>query len=198
MNRFHQNGGRALIASMLMAVTPVWAAEPAAPAADPASTTASSTANVSEIEQLKRMLIEQQRQIDELKRLVVQQKNGEQAGAVAASLPAVQSATPTSEPAASAFPPLGQVASTAAMIPRAAAFLSVTGGFAAGPRPPSPIHPRIPARPLRTATQFRRFCGSETCASCRSGSWISPPCGAIRTPGPAWARISAAFRSTTR
>jgi hypothetical protein len=144
MNRFHQNGGRALIACILIGVTPIWAAEPAAAAADPASTTSSSTAtsNVSEMEQLKRMLIEQQRQIDELKRLVMQQnaqQNAQQQrdqagrGTVATSQPAGepsnpfsglasgQAATPTSEAPASNFPALGQVASTTAVIPRSTA-----------------------------------------------------------------------------
>ncbi len=130
MNRFHQNGARALIASMLIAVMPAWAAEPAVAAGDPAPTAANSS--VSEMEQLKRMLIEQQRQIDELKRLITQQnsaqqqqnKGDERVTPVVAATPVVgtpsNASVPASEAPASAYPNLGQVASTAAVIPRSA------------------------------------------------------------------------------
>lgn len=137
MNRFHQNGRRALLASLLIAVTPVWAADPAPAAADPASgasasasTTTTTNGSASEVEQLKRMLIEQQRQIDELKRLVMQQQNAPQqagAGVVPSgpfSAPATPSsaATPTNAAAAPAgFPSVGQVASTTAVVPRSTA-----------------------------------------------------------------------------
>lgn len=123
MNRFHQNGRRMLLASLLIAVTPVWAADPAAAAADPASSNSTSTATSSgsDIEQLKRMLIEQQRQIDELKRLVVQQ-NAQQTGVTTPGATSTQAATPTNAPASPAgFPAIGQVASTTAIVPRSTA-----------------------------------------------------------------------------
>ena len=127
MNRFHQNGRRALLASLLIAVTPVWAADPATePAAGASTATSTTTANssVSEVQQLKRMLIEQQRQIDELKRMVMQQQGTKQNGQqqAAATLPSAPAATPTNVPAAPAgFPALGQVASTTAIVPRSTA-----------------------------------------------------------------------------
>jgi hypothetical protein len=67
---------------------------------DAAVPAASSTAG--EIVQLKRLLVEQQRQIDELRRLMQQQK-----------------AQPAETPAAASRKPLGEVASTTPMIPAA-------------------------------------------------------------------------------
>jgi hypothetical protein len=109
---------------MLIGVMPVWAAEPAGAAAEPgaSSTTAAPASNVSAIEQLKQMLLDQQRQLNDLRRQLSQQQLK---GAVADQPAAVRAATPVTAPAAEApvsvFPSTGQVASTTAMVPRAAA-----------------------------------------------------------------------------
>jgi len=125
MKRFGQKGGRVLIACMLIGVMPLCAADPAGAATEPASTT--SRGNVSDIEQLKQMLADQQRQIDELRRQLAQQSgNGAQvvpsgqssAPATALTTPA---ATPGNGSSTGAYPQLGQVASTTAMVPLAAA-----------------------------------------------------------------------------
>jgi len=120
MKRFHQNSTRALIAALLVGAMPMWAAEPAGaagePAASPATTTAAS--NVSELDQLKQMLLDQQRQINELRRQL-----GQSVAVTPTSIaPAAPSAAipAANEAPASAFPSVGQVASTTAIVPRAA------------------------------------------------------------------------------
>jgi hypothetical protein len=136
MNRFHENSRRALIAALLVGVMPVWAADPAGAGADPAaaspaasSATTAPANGVSEIQQLKQMLIDQQRQINELRRELSQQKTGDQNQAASTSVPSPAAAaaaastvaTPTREAPVSNFPALGQVASTTAVVPRGAA-----------------------------------------------------------------------------
>ena len=140
MINFQHKSRQALIAAMLIGVTPVWAAEPAGGAADSA-TTAAPSSGVSEIEQLRQMLIDQQRQINELRRQLSQQPQQQAAPSAsvvpspaAAASAAAAPATPTasapanvaSAPAAApvndsaVFPNVGQVASTTAIVPRAA------------------------------------------------------------------------------
>src|SRR5580704_5865673 len=97
---------------------PMLAAEPPA---DPPATTAAPT---SEIEQLKKMLLDQQRQIDELRRQIAQQKtdskpeNATPATAVAAAPPP---ASPSPDPSSPGSPfdraGLGQVASLTPILP---------------------------------------------------------------------------------
>lgn len=128
MIRFQRGAGQALITAMLIGVVPAWAAEPAGAAAEPgATTTAAPSGNVSEMEQLKQMLLEQQRQINELRhQLSQQQLKGAVADQSGSAQPAsAQAATPVSAPAAEApaslFPSTGQIASTTAIVPRSAA-----------------------------------------------------------------------------
>jgi hypothetical protein len=127
---------------------PTFAADPA----DPPTATATAT---SEIEQLKKMLLDQQRQIDELRRQIAQQKpdskpeNATPATAVAAA-PAVSSSPDSTSPG-SPFDRagLGQVASLAPIlppIPAAARTASPTFGplptsssAAAAPLPSPPV-----------------------------------------------------------
>jgi hypothetical protein len=149
MNRFHQQGRRALLTRVLacilacmIVVLPLTAADPVGTASEPASTSAGS--NVSDIEQLKRMLIDQQRQIDELRRQLTQQKTGSEAQAAFGG----QTATTTGNGvSASAYPALGQVASTTAMLPRAAALPAAFPAPQAAPEKsatePSPLQIKI-------------------------------------------------------
>ena len=130
MKKFHQKGVRMFIAALLVGTMPTWAAEPAG---EPSSASASPTTSgpVSELEQLKQMLFEQQRQINELRRqLAGQSKSSEDVTASEAAAPAefkntatVASTTPI-VPAAVAAAPL---ASVLAIVPQAPA------GAAAGP-----------------------------------------------------------------
>ncbi len=112
--------GQMVLACLLSGVLPLAAAEPA----EPAASSPSSTTSVSEIEQLKQMLLDQQRQINELRRQLSQQKGADPAGPVSAGVtaPAAAPIAPAdARNAASAYPNLGQVASTSGMIPRATA-----------------------------------------------------------------------------
>jgi len=121
MINFQQRSRQVLIAAMLIGVMPVWAAEPAGAAAEPgaSTTTTAPSGNVSEMEQLKQMLLEQQRQINELRhQLSQQQLKGDQPASTQAATPV---SAPAAEPPASLFPSTGQIASTTAMVPRSAA-----------------------------------------------------------------------------
>lgn len=114
MKNFHQKSVRVLVAALLVGALPTWAAEPASePSAATSTPAASSTA--SELEQLKQMLLEQQRQINELRRQL-----GQSAAVAAPATPATPAAAAVEAPA-SIFPSVGQVASTTAIVPRAAA-----------------------------------------------------------------------------
>jgi hypothetical protein len=139
MIRFQRGAGQALITAMLIGIVPAWAAEPAGAAAEPgATTTAAPFGNVSEMEQLKQMLLDQQRQLNELRRQLSQQQLK---GAVADQPASAQAATPVNAPAAeapvSAFPSTGQVASTTAMVPRAAALPALPQAVTAPAKPPT-------------------------------------------------------------
>ncbi|HEV2199341.1 MAG TPA: hypothetical protein VGR73_05950 [Bryobacteraceae bacterium] len=143
MNRFDHPGGRVLLACVLIGVMPLCAADPAGAANEPASTT--SRSNVSDIEQLKQMLADQQRQIDELRRQLAQQNgNGAQPAATATA-----PVTPPVTPGNSAYPELGQLASTTAMVPRAAALPAALpaplpqGGGAGAASESSPLQIKI-------------------------------------------------------
>jgi hypothetical protein len=92
-------------------VLPMSAAD--GPPSDPPAATAAAT---SEIEQLKKMLLDQQRQIDELRRIVAT-SNGKVPAGDKVTVPAVEHATP----AALGRPSLGEVASTAPIVPPAPA-----------------------------------------------------------------------------
>jgi hypothetical protein len=118
-----------LLACVLGLVLPLCAAEkPSADDASDARTTAAAPANASsEIEQLKKMLLDQQRQIDELRRALLD-RNGDRGtspGAVASSQPAVTPAPISAAPAASepvmTHASTGEVASTTAVAPPATA-----------------------------------------------------------------------------
>jgi Putative porin len=123
MKKFHQTSARVLVAALLFGALPMWAAEPAS---EPSASTASAstaTSTASEIEQLKQMLLEQQRQINELRRELAGQakssddsKSAEAAPAEFKSTGTVASTTPIL-PAAAVAPAL----STLAVVPQAAA-----------------------------------------------------------------------------
>ena len=99
MRRINERTGRVLLACLLSSIMPLSAADN--PVSQP-----------SEIEQLKQMLADQQRQINELRQaLAQQQQKKETDGSVSAS--AGSSVIPPVDPApVSTFRNLGQVAST--------------------------------------------------------------------------------------
>jgi hypothetical protein len=119
MRRIDERTGRVLLACLLSCVMPLSAADtPANGATEPASAkTAATVQPNSEIEQLKQLLADQQRQINELRQALAQPKK-ETDGNVAAS---AASAQPVNAAPVSAFPNFGQVASTVVTLPRAAA-----------------------------------------------------------------------------
>ena len=133
MRKINAQGQRALLASLMICVLPLSAADNA-PNGAPETTPAKSAGAVqplSEIEQLKQMLADQQRQINELKQELMQQRKDQPAGSAVASVqPAV-----TQPNAASAFPNFGQVASAAPLMPR----------------PSLPVVPALPATPAPQA-----------------------------------------------
>ena len=127
MRRINERTGRVLLACLLSSLMPLSAADDTAaaktsPAAQPAS----------EIEQLKQMLADQQKQINELRQSLAQQQKKETDGSVSAS--AGSSVIPAADPTpVSTFRNLGQVASTTAILPHSAA-LPVTRGLPAIPQ----------------------------------------------------------------
>jgi len=95
-----------LPASLLCSILPLWGADEASAVKN--SPAPSAVSEVSEIEQLKQMLADQQRQINELRQMLAQQQMKDDHGGVSASA----EASP-----ASAFVNLGQVASTTGVLP---------------------------------------------------------------------------------
>jgi hypothetical protein len=107
MRRINERTGRVLLACLLSSIMPLSAADN--PVAQPA-----------EIEQLKQMLADQQRQINELRQALAQQQKKETDGSVSAS--AGSSVIPAVDPTpVSTFRNLGQMASTTAILPHAPA-----------------------------------------------------------------------------
>ncbi len=186
MRRMNERTGRVLLACLLCSIMPLSAAD-ATVAAPPAS----------EIEQLKQMLADQQRQINELRQALAQQQTKQTDGNVSAS--AGPSVIPTVDPTpVSTFRNLGQVASTTAMLPHPPA----RARRCQRPRCHKRLRPpagrlRIPAKRILTRPSPRSS-GSATSASFPSVSWISRPCGATRTRDRAWVPTSAAFPTTIR
>ena len=118
MIRINERTGRVLLAGLLCSIMPLSAAD--GTVASPAS----------EIEQLKQMLADQQRQINELRRalaqqqVLTQQQKKENDGSVSAS--AGSSVIPQADPTpVSTYRNLGQVASTTAMLPHAPAAFAI-------------------------------------------------------------------------
>ncbi len=111
MRRINERTGRVLLACLLSSVMPLSAAD------NPA--TATQAPQPSEVEQLKQMLLDQQRQINELRQaLAQQQQKKETDGNVSAS--AGSAILPAVDPApVSTFRNLGQVASITAILPHA-------------------------------------------------------------------------------
>jgi hypothetical protein len=128
MKRINQQSGRALVACLLSCALTLSAAEnPANGVANPASAQAPGAAqSSSEIEQLKQMLAEQQRQINELRQALGQKKETESNASAA---------QPAKAAPVSTFPNLGQVASTTGVVPRAAALPAVPVPQAAPAKP---------------------------------------------------------------
>jgi hypothetical protein len=132
MNRFHEKTGLALLAYALACMLGGTPALSAAEPGGPAATTAASTNTVSEIEQLKQLLTDQQRQINELR----QQLAGE--ARVTEEKDAATSPAPKNA-SASVFPSLGQVTSITPVLPAVVA-------------PAIPIPQALPAKPPATAS----------------------------------------------
>src|SRR5260370_23119308 len=88
----------------------------------PASKTGAAQPN-SEIEQLKQMLADQQRQINELRQALAQQKK--ETDSVVAASAGSSPAEPASVRGVSPFPSLGQVASTTGLVPSGQATTAV-------------------------------------------------------------------------
>jgi hypothetical protein len=113
-----------LIACMLSLVLPVLAADKPAgdDAADTKTAVSAAPSSASEIEQLKKMLLDQQRQIDELRRQIAQDKSGDKPtpdkspDQKAAELRRAVEPSVTPSPVLGR-PSLGEVASTSPLIP---------------------------------------------------------------------------------
>src|SRR5436190_8477165 len=99
MRRIQERTGRVLLACLLSSIVPLSAADNAV--------TVTQASQPSEIEQLKQMLADQQRQINELRQALARQQDKETDGTVSASAGS----------APGGFPNLGQVASTAGLMP---------------------------------------------------------------------------------
>jgi hypothetical protein len=105
---------------------PLAAADSSATISTEAASTKTAAAQPSEIEQLKQLLADQQRQINELRQALLQKKeaDGKVAATAAQPVPAVEPAQTVAATPVSTFPNLGQVASTTGLIPRATAVSS--------------------------------------------------------------------------
>ena len=115
MIRTNERVGRVFLACLLSSVMPLSAADN--PVAQP-----------TEIEQLKQMLADQQRQINELRQALMQQQTQQQTKQAdgAASAATGSSVIPPVDPTpVSTYRNLGQVASTSAMLPHAPAALAI-------------------------------------------------------------------------
>jgi len=129
MLRIHERTGRVLLACLLSSIMPLSAADNSAPVTQAPQPT--------EIEQLKQMLADQQRQINELRQaLVQQQQKKETDSGISASTGS--SVIPRIDPTpVSTYRNLGQVASTTAILPHAAT-LPVARALPAIPLPQAP------------------------------------------------------------
>jgi len=108
---------RVLFACFMSCVVPLSAAENSADGGGnvaPASKTGAGQPN-SEIEQLKQMLADQQRQINELRQALAQQKK--ETDSIVAASAGSSPAQPASALPGSSFPSLGEVASTTGVVP---------------------------------------------------------------------------------
>ncbi len=111
MIRIHERTGRVLIACLLSSIMPLSAADNSA--------TVAPSAQPTEIEQLKQMLADQQRQINELRQALAQQPKTDTDSNVSVSTGS--SVIPRIDPTpVSNYRNLGQVASTTAILPHAA------------------------------------------------------------------------------
>jgi hypothetical protein len=120
MRRINERSGRVLLACLLSSVMPLSAADnPVDGIAEPPAAKTVAPQPASEIEQLKQMLADQQRQISDLRLALALQQNKETAASVTAS--AGSSVIPQVDPTpVSTFRNLGQVASTTAILPHSA------------------------------------------------------------------------------
>ena len=127
MRRINERTGRVLLACLLSSVMPLSAAD------NPA--TVAQAPQASEIEQLKQMLVDQQRQINELRQALAQQpQKKETDGNVSAS--AGSSVLPAADPTpVSTFRNLGQVASTTAILPHPPAVFALPAAALPQPAP---------------------------------------------------------------
>ncbi len=104
MRRMKERTGQVLLACLLSSIMPLSAADNTAP-------------QPSEIEQLKQMLADQQKQINDLRQALAQQQGAPQQGS--ASTTAAVPVVPAVDPApVSTFRNFGQVASTTGLVPR--------------------------------------------------------------------------------
>jgi len=99
MRRINERTGRVLLACLLSSIMPLSAAD-------------NQTPQPTEIEQLKQMLADQQKQINDLRQALAQQQAS---AATPAAAPAIPAADPTP---VSTFRNLGEVASTTGLVPR--------------------------------------------------------------------------------
>ena len=139
MKRIDKRSGQVLLACLLCCVMPLSAAD-SSTAAGPESAPAKTGQAISEIEQLKQLLADQQRQINELRQALSQQKK-ETDGTVAVAPVSASAPAP-----ASAFPSLGQVASTTGILPRATAVRALPA-IPALPQAPAAAAPAAPRNP---------------------------------------------------
>ena len=145
MRRINERTGRVLLACLLSSIIPLSAAD-------------NSVAQPTEIEQLKQMLADQQRQINELRQALGQQQKKESDGSVSAS--AGSSVIPPVDPTpVSTYRNLGQVASTTAMLPHPPAAFAIPTAALPQPAPAPTSAPKNPceADPDRTIPTFLRI-----------------------------------------
>jgi hypothetical protein len=126
-----QKGGTSLIAGLLLATTPMWAAEPVGAVAAPNA--AATRSGASEIEQLKQMLLDQQRQIDELRGQLSNREQAQQHPATPSD--AVNSALiPLAADNTQTRRGIGEVASLSPILPSLAAVSAPSRPQAAPPK----------------------------------------------------------------
>ncbi len=150
MIRINERMGRVLLACLLSSVMPLSAADETA--------TVAQAPQPSEIEQLKKMLADQQRQINELRQALAKQQNMPANGSVSASAGA--SVIPQVDPApVSNFRNLGQVASTSAILPHPPAAFAIPRAALPQPAPAASSAPKNPceADPDKTIPTFLRL-----------------------------------------
>jgi hypothetical protein len=123
MRRIQGQSGRVLLACLMICVLPLSAADNAieGTAASVAAGKPTAEQTSSEIELLKKLLANQQRQIDELRQALAQQagaKKSESESAASNQSSAEPAAAQTAAASASLYPNLGQVASSTPVLPR--------------------------------------------------------------------------------